>query len=167
MKTKIITLLALLTLSINLYAESINITDTNGNAYTVEATDSELKISGMEGKVVFLEFFGLSCSACRQEMPTLINLQSKYSEKMQILAVEVQNNEVAPINQYKLNNGINYPTFSNYDIGLLVRFIADRSGWDGKIPFMVGIDKDGKVRFTQAGLIAEETLAQKIYEYAQ
>ena len=166
MKTKFITLLALLTLSINLYAESINITDTDGKAYTVEATDSELKISGMEGKAVFLEFFGLNCSACKQEMPTLINLQNRYSDKMQVLAIEVQQNDIKPINQYKQQHGINYPTFSNYDIGTLVRFIADKSGWDGKIPFMVGIDKDGKVRFTQAGLIAEETLVQKAQEYS-
>jgi thiol-disulfide isomerase/thioredoxin len=167
MKTKILTLLALLTLTINLFAESINITDTDGNAYTVEATNSQLKISGMEGKVVFLEFFGLRCPACREEMPTLINLQSKYSDRMQILAVEVQQNEVDPINQYKQQHNINYPTFSNYDIGLLVRFIADKSGWDGKIPFMVGIDKNGYVRFTQAGLISEEILAQKMNEYSQ
>ena len=167
MKTKIITLLTLLTLSINLYAETINITDTDGKAYTVEATNSELKISGMEGKVVFLEFFGLKCPACKEEMPTLINLQNKYSEKMQILAVEVQQNEVGPINNYKQEHGINYPTFSNYDIGTLVRFIADKSGWDGKIPFMIAIDAEGKVRFGQAGLIAEETLAQKIEEYSK
>ena len=170
MKIKFITLLALLallTLSINLYAESINIADTDGNSYTVEATDSELKISGMEGKVVFLEFFGLKCPACKEEMPTLINLQSKYSDKMQVLAIEVQQNDIKPINQYKQQHGINYPTFSNYDIGTLVRFIADKSGWDGKIPFMVGIDKDGQVRFTQAGLINEDTLAEKITEYSK
>ena len=166
MKKKFITLFALLTLSINLYAESINIADTNGNAYTVEASDTELKISGMEGKVVFLEFFGLNCPACKEEMPTLINLQNKYSDKMQVLAIEVQQNDIKPINQYKEQHGINYPTFSNYDIGTLVRFIADKSGWDGKIPFMVAIDKEGKVRFTQAGLIKEEVLAQKIDEYA-
>jgi len=167
MKTKIITLITLLTFSINLYAETINITDTDGKAYTVEATNSELKISGMEGKVVFLEFFGLTCSACKEEMPTLINLQNNYNNKMQILAVEVQQNEVGPINNYKQQHGINYPTFSNYDIGLLVRFVADKSGWDGKIPFMVAIDAEGKVRFTQAGLIEEKVLAQKIEEYSK
>lgn len=167
MKIKLITFFALLALSINLYAENINITDTQGNAYTVEASDNQLKISGMEGKVVLLEFFGLNCPACKQEMPSLINLQNRYADKLQIMAIEVQQHEVQPINQYKSKHGINYTTFSNYDIGTLVRFVADKSDWDGKIPFMVAIDAKGNVRFTQAGLIPEKTLSQKVEEFSK
>jgi len=162
MKKTIISLATLVALSGTLFAETMNIVDTDGRSYSVEAEGNDIKISGMEGKVVFLEFFGLSCPACKQEMPTLINLQEKYRDKLEIMAVEVQNNEVAPIQNFKAMNAINYKTFSNYDIGLLVRYVAEKANWKGEIPFLVAIDSQGHVKFAQAGLIPEETLEKYI-----
>jgi len=165
MKKIIIVLMALLT--VNMYAqEDINITDTNGTEYTVVAKDNSIKIKGMEGKVVFLEFFGLQCPACQQAMPHLINLQEKYKDKLQVLAVEVQNNEIDQINEYKATHGINYTTFTNYDIGRLVRYIADKSAWQGAIPYTVAIDPNGEVLFAQAGVIPEKTLEAYIEKYS-
>ena len=151
MKKTLLTLAALLTLSINLYAQEISITDTDGKSYKIEANNDDMKIEGMEGKVVLLEFFGLKCPACKDAMPHLISLQEKYKDKLQIMAVEVQNNDIDPINAYKKKHGINYTTVSNYDVGYLVRYIADKSGWNGAIPFTVAVDSKGHVQFTQAG----------------
>ena len=142
--------------------EKINIVDTEGIEYTLFVGGNEIKIKGMEGKVVFLEFFGLSCPACKVEMPILIKLQEKYRDKVEVMAIEVQNNEVAPIQNYKAINAINYKTFSNYDIGLLVRYIAEKANWKGEIPFLIAIDSKGHVEFAQAGLITEEVLEKYI-----
>ncbi len=158
MKKTLLTLVALLALSSNLYAQNMSMTDTDGKSYSVVGSENELKIEGMEGKVVLLEFFGLKCPACKQAMPHLINLQNKYKNKLQIMAVEVQNNDNDPINAYKKEYGINYTTISNYDVGTVVRFVADKSGWQGAIPFTVAIDSKGKVQFTQAGVIPEKDL---------
>ena len=167
MKKKFITLLTLLTLAPNLQAADMQMSDTNGKSYKVEATDSTLKIEGMEGKVVFMEFFGLKCPACKEEMPHLINLQNKYPNRLKVLAVEVQNNDNDPINAFKKKHGINYTTFSNFDMGSVVRFIADKSGWRGKIPFMVAIDSKGNVKFTQAGVLDEKTLENYIEKFSK
>ena len=148
-------------------AENIEMYDTDGKKYTVEANDDTFKISEMEGKVVFLEFFGLKCPACKQEMPHLINLQNKYPEKVKVMAIEVQKNDNDPINAYKKAHGINYTTFSNYDVGLAVRYIADKSGWNGSIPFMVAIDVKGNVRFTQAGILTEKELENYVEEFSK
>ena len=158
MKKFLLGLFVLFSFTLTLSAQDISITDTDGKSYKVFASNSELKIEGMEGKVVFLEFFGLNCSACKQIMPNLINIQEKYGDKVTVMAIEVQQHEVDPINAYKRQHSINYPTFSNFDVGYLVRFIADKSGWSGNIPFLVAIDSTGKVAFTQAGIISEETL---------
>ena len=158
MKKILLTLVALLALNSNLYAENMSMTDTDGKSYNVVGSNSELKIEGMEGKVVLLEFFGLSCPACKQAMPHLINLQNKYKDNLQIMAIEVQNNDNGPINAYKKEHGINYTTLSNYNIGRVVRFVAEKSGWQGAIPFTVAIDTKGKVQFVQAGVIPEKDL---------
>ncbi|CAA6814959.1 MAG: Thioredoxin [uncultured Sulfurovum sp.] len=165
MKKIIILLLAIL--NIALHAQNMEMTDTNGTTYKVMAQNDEIKIEGMEGKVVFLEFFGLKCAACKEIMPSLIKLQKKYPNKLKVLAIEVQNNEVNPINTYKDKNGINYTTFSNYDIGLVVRYVADNSQWAGAIPFLVVIDANGKVQVLKIGVTSEEVLEGYIHKYAQ
>jgi len=167
MKKILISIVALLTINTYCVAENMEMYDTNGKKYTVDANNDSIKISEMEGKVVFLEFFGLKCPACKQEMPHLINLQKKYPEKVKIMAIEVQKNDNDPINAYKEANGINYTTFSNYDVGLIVRYIADKSGWNGSIPFMVAIDSKGNVQFSQAGIIEEDELEKYVEKFSK
>ena len=160
MKKIFLTLASIIALVATLHAQSMEMYDTDGVKYSVEAKNNEIKIEGMEGKVVFMEFFGLDCPACLQEVPHLIKLQKKYPQKLKILAIEVQKHDIDPINAYKKELGINYTTFSNYDVGLVVRYIADKSNWDGSIPFMVAIDTKGQVQFAQAGLFSEDELEE-------
>jgi thiol-disulfide isomerase/thioredoxin len=165
MKKTIIALLTLL--SVTLFAKEMEMYDTEGQHYKVFAQNDELKIEQMEGKVVFLELFGLRCPACKELTPNLIRLQNKYPNKLKILAIEVQNNDIVPINDYKKRYGINYTTFSNYDVGLVVRYIADNANWTGAIPFLVVIDTKGTVKVLQKGLISEETLEDYIKKYSK
>jgi len=167
MKKIILTIIALIALGVTLSAESMEMYDTDGKKYAVNAEYEEMKIEGMEGKVVFLEFFGLKCPACKQEMPHLINLQNKYPDKVKIMAIEVQKNDNDPINAYKKEHGINYTTFSNYDVGSVVRYIADASKWDGSIPFIVAIDAKGNVRFSQAGILSEDELEGYVEQFSK
>jgi len=167
MKKTLLALLVFLTFNSNIYAEEMSMTDTNGKTYKVIGTDSEMKIEGMEGKVVFLEFFGLRCPACKEAMPHLINLQNKYPNKLQVMAIEVQKNDVDPINAYKQQHGINYITFSNYDVGRVARFIIEKSGWKGAIPFTIIIDSKGTVQFTQNGIIPEKVLEESVEKFSK
>ncbi|CAA6818009.1 MAG: Thioredoxin [uncultured Sulfurovum sp.] len=165
MKKIIISLLILL--NITLHAQEMEMTDTNGESYKVQVQGDQFEIEGMKGKVVFLEFFGLRCPACRELMPTLIKLQDKYPNKLRIMAIEVQNNDIDPINNYKEEHHINYTTFSNYDIGLVVRYMADNAEWAGAIPFLAVIDTKGKVQVLKVGLSSEKTLEDYIEKYSK
>jgi thiol-disulfide isomerase/thioredoxin len=167
MKKTLMTGLALLLLGTTLNAQEIEMFDTNGQGYKVSAQNDEIKIEGMEGKVIFLEFFGLNCPGCKQAMPHLINLQDKYPQKLQVMAIEVQKNDIDPINLYKQEHGINYTTFSNFDVGYMTRYIADKSGWSGAIPFTVIIDAQGTVQLTKIGAISENTLEEYIEQYSK
>jgi len=167
MKKILVALLALFTVSFNLYAKKMEMIDTNGTHYNVEAEGNDIKIEGMEGKIVFIEFFGLKCPACKEEIPHLINLQSKYPNKLKIMAIEVQKNDNDPINTFKKQHGINYTTFSNYDVGYVVRYIAEKSKWQGEIPFIVAIDKKGKVQFVQTGIMSEKELEEHIEKFSK
>jgi len=100
-------------------------------------------------------------------MPHLINLKNKYKDNIRIMAIEVQKHDINPINAYKKKHGINYTTFSNYDVGDVVRYIADSSGWKGTIPFTVVIDAKGIVQFVEAGVIAEDKLNEYVEKFSK
>lgn len=163
---KIIISLCLL-FNITLYANNMEMTDTDGTTYKIMAQDDAFKIEGMEGKVVFLEFFGLSCPACKTLMPSLISLQEQYPNKLKVMAIEVQNNDVKPIQKYKAEHGINYTTFSNYDVGFVVRYIADKAQWKGAIPFIVVIDANGNVQVLKEGVTPKKELEDYIKRYSK
>ena len=165
MKKIIISLCILLSITLN--AKEMEMFDTNGTSYKVHAQNNQFEIEGMEGKVVFLEFFGLECPACKELMPSLIKLQKKYPHKLKVMAIEVQNNDIKPINEHKALHGINYTTFSNYDIGLVVRYIADNAKWQGAIPLLVVIDTKGKIQILKMGIIEEEKLEEYIEMYSK
>lgn len=165
MKKFIISLLTLL--SMLLHAQEMEMIDTDGKSYKVLAEENTINIEGMKGKIVFLELFGLRCPACKEMMPSLIKLQERYPNKVKILAIEVQNNDIDPINAYRKKYGINYTTFSNYDIGLMVRYIADNSGWAGAIPFLVVIDTKGQVKALKRGITPEKILEAYIMKYSK
>jgi len=167
MKKTLLALLTLLAFTLNLSAEDMKMVDTDGKSYKVVGTDNNIKIEGMEGKVIFLEFFGLNCPGCKRIMPNLINVQEKYKDKLQVMAIEVQKNDVNPINAYKQEHEINYITLSNYDVGRVVRYVMEKSGWKGAIPFVVAIDSKGQVQFAQAGVISEEDLAKYVEDFSK
>jgi peroxiredoxin len=83
------------------------------------------------------------------------------------MAIEVQKNDIDPINAYKKEHGINYPTFSNFDVGRVARFIIEKSGWQGAIPFTIIIDAQGKVQFTQAGIIPPKVLEESVEKFSK
>ena len=165
MKRIIISLCLLLNFS--LHADEMEMTDTNGTSYKVLAQEDEFKIEGMEGKVVFLEFFGLNCPACKELMPNLIALQKQYPNRLKVMAIEVQNHEIDPIEKYKAAHGINYTTFSNYDVGFVVRYIANKAQWKGAIPFLVAIDSKGKVQALKVGITPKEELQSYVESYSK
>jgi len=165
MKKIMISLCLLLTITLN--AQEMEMVDTDGVSYKIHAQDKQFEIENMKGKVVFLEFFGLSCPACKELMPSLIKLQDKYPKKLEIMAIEVQNNDIDPINAYKKQHGINYTTFSNYDVGFVVRYIVNNAKWAGAIPFLVVIDTKGQVQILEAGVIKEKKLEEYIEMYSK
>jgi len=137
---------------------SIELTDIHGKHYTVEGTKEGLKISGMEGKVVFLEFFGHKCPPCLASIPHLIDLQKKHQGKLAILGVEVQGLSNEQLKTFASEKGINYPVISGEQERLFVSYIAQRAQWQGSIPFLLVLDKKGDVQFIQAGMLPESAL---------
>jgi thiol-disulfide isomerase/thioredoxin len=164
MKKLLVTTLMLLSFLTTAQAEnqakksSLQITDINGKSYTVTGTKEGLKISGMEGKVVFLEFFGHQCPPCLASVPHLVELQKKHKDKLAILGVEVQGLNEAQLKAFAQSKGINYTVISGQKEHLFVSYISQRSQWKGSIPFLLVLDPKGDVQYIQAGMLPQSSL---------
>ncbi len=136
----------------------MTMTDIKGKTYNVRGTDQGLTIEGLEGKVIFLEFFGHKCPPCLASIPHLIDLQNKHKDKLAIVAIEVQGYNNEQTASFAKSKGINYITLSEEKSSSVVSYIQQRAQWRGSIPFLVALDTNGEVQFAQAGMISEAEL---------
>jgi thiol-disulfide isomerase/thioredoxin len=125
-------------------------------------TTTGLIFDEYKGKIVFLEFFGHRCPPCLRSISHYKKLQSKYKDKLAIIAIEVQGMDEAQLKDFVKEKGINYVTVTQGKSGDIVPYISTRAQWQGSIPFLVILDKKGDVQLVQAGMLPEEALEDVI-----
>ena len=165
MKKTVLSIFMLLSLTLFSQASTqpvMKLTDINGVTHKVVGTDEGLKIKGLEGKIVFLEFFGHKCPPCLASIPHMIDLQKKYKDKLAVIAIEVQGLSNAQLQQFAKKKGMNYIVVADEKAGNFTNYIGQRAQWRGSIPFLVALDKKGNVQFIQAGMLPEASLEELI-----
>jgi thiol-disulfide isomerase/thioredoxin len=145
----------------------MKMTDVTGKTYDVTGTEQGLKIKGLEGKVIFLEFFGHKCPPCLASIPHLIKLQTKHKDKLAIISIEVQGYNNAQTAKFAKEKGMNYIVVAEEKASELVSYIQQRAQWKGSIPFLVALDTKGDVQFVQAGMLPEESLEELIAQLSK
>ncbi len=143
-------------------APQMSITDIKGVTHQITGTEQGLKIKGLEGKIVFLEFFGHKCPPCIKSIPHLIKLQEKHKDKLAIIAIEVQGYSNKQLTDFAKEKGMNYIVVSDEKAGNFTNYIGQRAEWRGSIPFLVALDSKGAVQFVQAGMLPESSLEELI-----
>jgi thiol-disulfide isomerase/thioredoxin len=68
-----------------------------------------LSLEAYKGKVILLNFWATWCGPCRAEIPSLIELQNKYKDGMQIIGMVVDDDDENEIRAVVKNETINYP----------------------------------------------------------
>src|SRR6516225_11184893 len=67
--------------------------DTAPDLKAKDLNGKELSLEVYKGKVVLLNFWATWCGPCRAEIPDLIELQSKYKDKLTIIALATDEDE--------------------------------------------------------------------------
>ena len=145
----------------------MTMTDIQEKTYDVTGTEQGLNIKGLEGKVVFLEFFGHKCPPCLASIPHLIKLQKKHKDKLAIVSIEVQGYTHEQVKNFAKEKGMNYIVVSEEKAPELVNYIQQRAQWRGSIPFLVAMDTKGDVQFVQAGMLPESSLEELISQLSK
>ncbi len=115
------------------------------NATTVSGT--QMKLSDLSGKVIFLDFWASWCKPCKEEFPYLINLYNSYKDSGFVVVAVNVDNEKDKLDGFLSNLGADVP----------FTVVTDTKG---KIPELYNldamptsylIDKKGIIKFKHIG----------------
>jgi thiol-disulfide isomerase/thioredoxin len=101
-------------------------------------TNVPLKLSDLKGKVVLLNFWATWCPPCREEMPSMMKLNSAMAGKpFQMVAVSIDEGGVPEIESFFKTSGYSLPTYTDpggkaqqtYGVtGVPESFVIDKKG---------------------------------------
>ena len=103
-------------------------------------------LAGSKGKVVLVNFWATWCGPCRAEIPDLVELQKKYKDRLQILGLVVDDDDLGAIKQFAARYGINYP------VALATNDIRIQYGGIPALPTSFVLDSEGRVVQKHEGL---------------
>jgi thiol-disulfide isomerase/thioredoxin len=108
--------------------------------------------AGQKGKVVFINFWALTCVPCKAEMPTISRLGEHYKDdtNFRIFPVDLDRN---------FRDDLPYFTSKNISLNVYAPSgVVPSALFKGELPTTVILDKDGQVAFFKAGQDNYDTL---------
>ena len=105
----------------------------------------DLSLEAYKGKVILLNFWATWCGPCRAEIPSLIELQSKYKDRLQIIGMDVDDEENT-VREVVKEEIINYP------VALATVPVRLAYGGIGALPTVFVINTEGSVVQKHVGL---------------
>jgi thiol-disulfide isomerase/thioredoxin len=121
-----------------------------GNGKTVQ-------LSSLRGKPVVVNFWATYCEPCKNEMPSLAELQKKYEpDGLQVLGIVMDDPGEQTILNFAHKLGVNYPVL----IG--TNKVADTYGGVDGLPTTFYLDRSGKVVDRVLGGVSKENIEESI-----
>jgi len=130
---------------------------------TLEKIENGIDFKEFKGKVVLLNFFATWCPPCRAEIPHLNNLQEKYKEKFEVLALNMGDKTGKQSTKEQIDSFIDeYSITYNVSNDENNFKISDMIGDIKVIPTMFLFDTNGKLVQKYVGIVPEEMLETDI-----
>ena len=130
-------------------AEPIRFVKNPDTAPTFLLNDLEGKavsLAEAKGKVVLLNFWATWCGPCRAEIPDLVDLQKRYADKLEIIALATQEDDADQVRRFVLHSGI------NYRVAMAPDDVVREYGGIAALPTSFVIDAQGRVVQKHVGL---------------
>lgn len=139
--------------------QKFELTTLKGETLHIKTTPNGLHIKELKGKVIFLSFFGYNCPPCKKEIPEFIKMHEKYGNDLEIVAIEVRGLGESYLKKFIQEKKINYSVVPfNKETQKFAYHTAQKANWQGTIPFIIVLDRDGEVQFLQTGLVPYKIL---------
>lgn len=111
------------------------------------------------GRVVVVNFWATWCGPCREEIPDLIRLHTRFSgEPVTVVGLAIDNPE--PVRAYVQEFGVNYPVLVAGFGGVDLARAAGNTY--GVLPYTVVIDRQGRIAAAQLGRVPAPRLEEMV-----
>lgn len=112
-------------------------------------------ITQWQGKILVVNFWATWCPSCLKEIPTFMNLQTKYGEKVQFVGIALD--DVEAVKTFQQKNTVNYPLLISGDFAGFQ--LAKKLGnLISAIPYTVVANREGIVIYRHAGELSAKEL---------
>lgn len=117
-----------------------------------------------DGKVVLVNFWATWCPPCRREIPEFMQTYERHgAQGFVVLGIAIDDRDA--VQNYIEQTSVTYPQlWGDADASKLSARFGNRYG---ALPFSVLIDRDGTIRFIQAGELHPSTLEQELSRLLQ
>jgi thiol-disulfide isomerase/thioredoxin len=106
----------------------------------------DLTLASAKGKVILLNFWATWCGPCRAEIPSLIELQNRYKDRLEVIGLLVDDDDPDIVKRVVDSEGINYP------VALASNEIRFAYGGIPALPTLFVINSEGRVVQKHVGL---------------
>ena len=128
-------------------ASAAKVGDLAPNFTLKSATGANLRLSEFRGEVVMINFWATWCGPCRQEMPVLQELYSRYHDVgFELLGISIDGNNANAKNMAKRLK-VKYPILFDSEKNVSELYDVDA------MPTTVMVDRDGRVRHIFRGYL--------------
>jgi thiol-disulfide isomerase/thioredoxin len=115
--------------------------------FQLQSLDGQpVTLSAASGKVVLLNFWATWCGPCRMEIPDLIELQKQYKDRLQIISLLVDVEDLEDAKDFVRESGI------NYQVGLATTEVRLQYGGISALPTLFVLDPQGRIVQKHVGL---------------
>jgi len=105
-----------------------------------------LSLAEAKGKIVLLNFWATWCGPCRAEIPDLVDLQKRYADKLEIIALATDEEDAGQVHRFVLDSGI------NYRVAMAPDGVRREYGGIAALPTSFVIDSQGRIVQKHVGL---------------
>ena len=140
--------------SVNDEGQTISLKETDYNMTFQGLDGNSLEVSGLKGKVIFLNLWATWCPPCVAEMPSIQKLYEKYKDNKEIVFLIVSNEKPAPVEKFMTKKGYTFPVYLN-------KFKMPEAFITKNIPTTFVISKEGEIIVKEVGSVnwaSDETI---------
>jgi thiol-disulfide isomerase/thioredoxin len=105
-----------------------------------------LSLAEARGKIVLLNFWATWCGPCRAEIPDLVDLQKRYRDQLEIIALATDEDDPDEVRRFILQSGI------NYRVAMASDEVRRDYGGVAALPTSFVIDAQGRIVQKHVGL---------------
>lgn len=144
-------------ISDNFHIKSAKERKTSPDFALKDATGEVVKLSGLKGKVVLLNFWATWCGPCKIEIPWFMDFQKTYKDRdFAVIGVSMDEDGWDAVKPYVEEKKMNYRVVIGNDQ------ISQLFGSIESLPTTLVIDREGRIASMHVGLVSKSTYQKEI-----